>query len=66
MTDLNGTLVAISGLVWGIPLLVLLVGTGIFLTVKLRLLQVRKLVTGFKIAFMPSDCKDSEGDISQF
>ena len=52
MTDLNGTLVAISGLVWGVPLLVLLVGTGIFLTIKLRLLQVRKLLTGFKIAFL--------------
>jgi len=53
-------------MVWGVPLLVLLVGTGIFLTFKLRLLQVRKLFTGFKIAFTPSKCNDSEGDISQF
>lgn len=66
MENLNGILVAISGMVWGVPLLVLLVGTGIFLTFKLRLLQVRKLFTGFKIAFTPSKCNDSEGDISQF
>ncbi|MDD4721530.1 MAG: sodium:alanine symporter family protein [Acidaminococcaceae bacterium] len=66
MENLNGILVAISSMVWGVPLLVLLVGTGIFLTFKLRLLQVRKLLTGFKIAFTPSTCNDSEGDISQF
>ncbi len=66
MENLNGILVAISGMVWGVSLLVLLVGTGIFLTFKLRLLQVRKLFPGFKIAFTPSKCNDSEGDISQF
>jgi alanine or glycine:cation symporter, AGCS family len=66
MENLNEVLVTVSGLVWGVPLLVLLVGTGIFLTFKLRLLQVRKLFMGFKIAFSSGDCKDSEGDISQF
>ena len=33
MEQLNSFLAAASGYVWGIPLLVLLVGTGIFLTV---------------------------------
>ena len=31
-------------LVWGFPLLILLVGTGIFLTIRLKGLQVTKLL----------------------
>ena len=34
------TLNAIDSLVWGPPLLILLIGTGIMLTVRLKLLQV--------------------------
>ena len=34
---------ALDSFVWGVPLLVLLVGTGIYLSTRLRLLQVLKL-----------------------
>lgn len=54
----------ISGLVWGPPMLILLVGTGIFLTFRLRGLQFTKLLYAHKLIFT-SD-KKSEGDISHY
>ena len=41
MAQFEELLGTISGYVWGPPLLILLVGTGIFLTVRLGVLQVR-------------------------
>jgi len=56
---------AVSGFVWGPPMLVLLVGTGILLTVRLRGLQFTKLIYAHKQIFTKDDNK-SEGDISQY
>lgn len=40
----------LDNLVWGAPLLVLLVGTGIYLTLRLSLLQIRYLLAqGFPV-----------------
>ena len=39
---------AINGVVWGLPMIILILGTGIFLTVRTRALQVRKFGTSFK------------------
>ncbi|MCL5027851.1 MAG: sodium:alanine symporter family protein [Bacteroidetes bacterium] len=52
-----------SDFVWGIPLLVLLFGTHIFLTFRLKFIQ-RYLGKAIKISFSRS--KEGEGDISQF
>ena len=53
----------LSGWVWGPPMLILLFGTHIYLTILLRGLQFRSLPLAFKIIFS----KDSgSGDISQF
>lgn len=58
---------SISDVVWGIPTLILIVGTGVFLTVRLGFLQFRTLFYGLKLAFSPSrQDKKSEGDISHF
>ncbi|MCH4886591.1 sodium:alanine symporter family protein [Acidaminobacter sp. JC074] len=59
----------INGLVWGPPLLILLVGTGIYLTIRLGLLQIFKLPLALKYLFtkdpeMTSD--KAKGDISAF
>lgn len=54
---------AISDFVWGVPLLVLLVGTHIFLTFRLRFIQ-RFLFKAIKISLQRK--KEGEGDISQF
>lgn len=42
---------AVDGFVWGPPLLLLLVGTGLWLTFRLRFLQVFKLGTALKLIF---------------
>jgi len=55
----------ISGFVWGVPLILLLVGTGIFLTIRLRGLQVRQLGRALRIAFSREDTR-AAGDISHF
>ena len=54
------------GLVWGPPMLVLLVGTGIFLTLALRGLQFRTLLPSLHLALIKRKDKQSEGDISHF
>ncbi|MDL4841823.1 alanine/glycine:cation symporter family protein [Aquibacillus rhizosphaerae] len=57
----------ISGYVWGPPLLILLVGTGIYLTIRLGFLQFRMLPYALKLAFSPAkQDKKAEGDISHY
>lgn len=57
----------ISGYVWGLPLLILLVGTGIYLTLRLGFLQIRTLPYALKLAFSPAkQDKKSKGDISHY
>lgn len=53
----------IDDFVWGPPLLVLLVGTGVHLTIRLGLLQVLRLPKAFKLIFAEDK---GEGDISSF
>ncbi|WP_112179920.1 MULTISPECIES: sodium:alanine symporter family protein [Paraliobacillus] len=60
------TINQISGWVWGPPLLILLVGTGIYLTFRLGFLQIRALPYALKLAFSPSKNKDEKGDISHY
>nr|WP_251127125.1 MULTISPECIES: sodium:alanine symporter family protein [unclassified Exiguobacterium] len=60
---------SLSNLVWGPHLLILLVGTGIFLTVRLGFIQVTRLGVGLKEAFIPKNEKPKKkqrGDISHF
>ena len=54
---------SIDDFVWGPPLLVLLVGTGIYLTIRLGLLQIIRLPKAFKLIFAEDK---GEGDISSF
>ncbi len=42
----------ISSFVWGVPLLVLLVGTGIYLTILLKGVQFRKLFHSLWLALI--------------
>ncbi|WP_235791835.1 alanine/glycine:cation symporter family protein [Virgibacillus salidurans] len=55
----------ISSFVWGLPLIILLVGTGLYLTVRLMFFSFRMLPYALKITFNKQD-KDSKGDISHF
>src|SRR5699024_4415472 len=66
MGNIENILGEVNDLVWGIPLLVLLVGTGIYLTVSLGFLQVRFLPHALRLAFSRNQDKQSDGDISHF
>lgn len=58
------TLNAIDSFVWGPPLLVLLIGTGLMLTVRLHLLQVFRLPRALKLIFTAKN--QGDGDVDSF
>lgn len=53
----------LNGYLWGPPMLILLIGTHLFLTIRLRFIQ---RYTGLAIKLSLSREKDGEGDISHF
>ena len=63
MEYLNDFFTDLSGLLWGWPMIILLLGTHIFLTVRLRFPQ-RHLWTAIKLSV--SRDKDAAGNVSQF
>ncbi len=65
MEQLNSFFAAASAFVWGVPLLVLLVGTGLFLTVRLRGIQVTMLGHALRETFARPKVNEA-GDISHF
>lgn len=56
---------SINGIVWGIPMLTLLLGTGLYLTIGLRFLSITKLPYAFKELFRKRD-DHVEGDVTPF
>lgn len=60
---MNEILDSISSLLWGYPMIILLMGTHIYLTVRLKFPQ-RKILTAIKLSITPD--KGSSGDVSQF
>ncbi|MBJ8207043.1 sodium:alanine symporter family protein [Staphylococcus pseudintermedius] len=57
----------LNAILWGAPSLILLTGTGLFLTFVLKGMQFTKLIHAFKLAFVPNKKEaESEGDISNF
>jgi alanine or glycine:cation symporter, AGCS family len=54
----------LSGWVWGPPMLILLVGTGLFLTIRLKGLQFRALPLAFRLIWHKE--VHGHGDISHF
>lgn len=61
---INNALVTIDDWVWGIPLILLIILTGIYLTVRVRCLQVRHL--GKALKFMVKNEEGGEGEVSSF
>ena len=55
----------LNGIVWGTPMLVLIIGTGFFLMVGLRLIPIRQLGYGFRMLWKGRK-GEGEGDISPF
>ncbi len=63
---LHSFLTAVDDFIWGPPLLALLMGTGLYLTIRLGLLQVIRLPLALKLVFFPKKHDDKEGDVSSF
>ncbi len=56
----------INSWVWGPPLLILLVGTGIYFTVRLGLLQLIQLPRALRYVFLKDSDSEGKGDVSSF
>ncbi len=56
----------INSWVWGAPLIILITGVGLYLTIRLRGLQFRRLWYAHKLAFVKQEDKGGAGDISHF
>ena len=63
METINQFFSVISSYLWGWPMIVLLLGTHVFLTFRLRIPQ-RKLLTGMRLSIKRD--KEATGDVSQF
>lgn len=65
MSELTNILSTIDSFVWGMPLIILLLGTGIYFSFRLGFLQFRRLPLAFHYIFH-SEESDEDGDVSGF
>ena len=63
MQTLNDVVAAMSDFLWGWPMIIMLLGTHLFLTVRLRFPQ-RKIFTAIRLSVAHD--RDADGDVSQF
>lgn len=63
METINTFFSDFSGFLWGWPMIILLLGTHLYLTIRLKFPQ-RKIFMGIKLSM--TDDKGSKGDVSQF
>jgi AGCS family alanine or glycine:cation symporter len=65
LTEFGNALNAVADVVWGWPMLIVLMATGVYLTVLLRGLQFRMLLPALYVAFGPASLRQGgEGIIS--
>ncbi len=60
----NAFLTKVDDMVWGVPLMVLIMAGGILLTIRMGLLQVRKLPLALK--WMVKNEEEGEGEVTSF
>ena len=65
LDSINKVLTAIDDFVWGVPLIVLILVTGIILTIRLRGIQITKLPLAVKYMFA-NDKEGDKGEVSSF
>ena len=66
MEALTNLVSQINGIVWGLPMLILILGTGLFLQIGLRLMPILKLGFGFDLLWKGRKPEAGVGDISPF
>lgn len=68
LNQIQSILSTIDSIIWGPPLLILLVGTGVYLTWRLKLLQIFKLPLALKYIFSKEEDndEDAKGDVTSY
>lgn len=66
MESINSFLEVVAGYVWGLPLVLMLVGTGLFLTLGLGGIQLKGFVHAIRVIFGKYDDASDPGQISHF
>lgn len=56
----------VNGLVWGPPMLVMILGVGLFLSLGLKMMPVLKLGAGFRLMWKGRSGSESDGEIPPF
>ena len=64
LQEINELIKWIDDAVWGLPLIIMIMATGIFLTIRLGLLQIRHL--GKALKFMVQNEDGGDGEVSSF
>lgn len=64
LQNLNEVLTSINDFIWGAPLMILILAGGIYLTIRLKLLQLRKLPLALKC--MVKNEEEGEGEVTSF
>lgn len=55
-----------NNFMWGFPILFMLVGTGLYLTIRLRFIQISKIGLAIRYILFPVDETGADGDVSSF
>ncbi|MFI8483280.1 alanine/glycine:cation symporter family protein [Pseudomonas sp. NPDC078700] len=67
MEFINNLVNQVNGLVWGPPMLVLILGTGLFLMLRLKFMPLTHIATGFRLMWQGRTKGDNEsGEITPF
>ena len=64
LETINEVLSNIDGIVWGVPLMVLILSGGLYLTIRMGFLQTRKLPLALK--WMVKNEEDGHGEVTSF
>ena len=65
MDAFNNFLANLDNMIWGLPLIIAILATGLFLTIRLRGLQFRKLPTAIREIFT-NEVSGEHGDVTSF
>lgn len=66
MEAFNSIMETLNGIVWGPPMMILLLGVGAFLTVGLRFISIFKIGYGFRQLLKKRGGNQEDGDVSPF
>lgn len=67
MQQLTEWLQTLNGLVWGVPMVVLILGTGFYLQLRLGFMPLRNIIYGFRMIWKSRSVDDKDsGDISPY